>query len=132
MSMNDPISDLITRIRNAQARKKSTVRVLSSKMANNLLAVLKEEGFVGPFKTVNIRPNIDEIEITLKYYEGEAVIHEIKRVSSPGRRTYSKIKDMPKPYNGLGVAVLSTSKGVVSDNTARQLNIGGEVLCTLF
>jgi small subunit ribosomal protein S8 len=132
MSMSDPIADLITRIRNAQARKKGTVKVPASKMANNLLAVLKEEGFIGPFKTINVRPNIDEIEVTLKYFEGEGVIHEIKRVSTPGRRTYSKIKNMPKPYNGLGVAILSTSKGVLSDNMARQLNIGGEVLCTLF
>lgn len=132
MSMTDPVADLITRIRNAQQRSMKTVRVRSSKLGQNLLNVLEEEGFIRGSKTVDIRPGIQEIEVELKYYEGEGVIREINRVSKPGRRIYKDVSDLPKPYNGLGVAILSTSKGVVSDSKARELNVGGEVMCQLF
>ena len=132
MSMTDPVADLITRIRNAQQRHLSTVRVRSSKLGQRLLSVLMEEGFIRSFKEVDLRPGIQEVEVELKYFEGEGAIREIKRVSTPGRRVYADVSTLPKPYNGLGVAILSTSKGVVSDNAARQLNVGGEVMCQLF
>ena len=132
MSMTDPVSDLITRIRNAQMRYMPTVRVRSSNLGKNLLTVLMEEGFIRTFKTVDLRPGIQEVEVELKYFEGEGAIREIKRVSKPGRRVYSDVESLPKPYNGLGVAILSTSKGVISDAKARELNVGGEVMCQLF
>ena len=132
MSMTDPVADLITRIRNAQRRSLGAVRVRSSMLGERILSVLQEEGFIRAFKAVDIRPGIKEIEVELKYHEGEGAIREIKRISTPGRRVYADVATLPRPYNGLGVAVLSTSKGVVSDNMARQFNVGGEVLCQLF
>jgi small subunit ribosomal protein S8 len=132
MSMTDPVADLLTRIRNAQRRSLGAVRVRSSRLGERILSVLLDEGYIRTFKSVDIRPGIQEIEVELKYHEGESAIREIKRISKPGRRVYAEVSDLPKPYNGLGVAVLSTSKGVVSDNAARQLNVGGEVLCELF
>lgn len=132
MSMTDPVADLITRIRNAQMRSMATVRVRSSNLGKNLLSVLLEEGFIRAFKEVDLRPGIKEIEVELKYFEGQGAIREITRVSKPGRRVYANVDSLPKPYNGLGVAILSTSKGVISDNAARQHNVGGEVMCQLF
>jgi small subunit ribosomal protein S8 len=132
MSMTDPVADLITRIRNAQHRSLSAVRVRSSKLGERILSVLLDEGYIRAFKNIDIRAGVKEIEVELKYYEGAGAIREIKRVSKPGRRVYAEVSVLPKPYNGLGVAVLSTSKGVVSDTAARQFNVGGEVLCELF
>ncbi|MBM3610136.1 MAG: 30S ribosomal protein S8 [Alphaproteobacteria bacterium] len=132
MSMTDPIADLLTRIRNAQQRHMSAVRVRSSKLGERVLSVLMEEGYIRSFKEEDIRPGVKEIEVELKYYEGESAIREIKKISKPGRRVYAEVNALPTPYNGLGISILSTSKGVVSDHMARQLNVGGEVLCQVF
>ena len=132
MSMSDPVADLLTRIRNGQRAKKSSVNTPSSKLRANVLDVLKREGYIRDYSNDNIRKGIDEIIIELKYYDGEPVIKEISRVSSPGCRVYSKIKDLPRIYNGLGIAILSTPQGVMSDAEARAANVGGEVLCHVF
>jgi small subunit ribosomal protein S8 len=132
MTMSDPLGDLLTRIRNGQRARKSTVSSPSSKLRSNVLEVLKREGYIRDFAREEISPGIDELRIELKYHEGKPVIREISRVSKPGRRVYSKIKDLPKVYNGLGISILSTPKGVMSDNEARAANLGGEVLCRVF
>ena len=132
MSMSDPVADLLTRIRNGQRAKKSSVNTPSSKLRANVLAVLEREGYIRGYSSASIRKGIDEIKIELKYYDGEPVIREINRVSSPGCRVYSKIKDLPRIYNGLGIAILSTPQGVLSDAEARAANVGGEVLCHVF
>jgi small subunit ribosomal protein S8 len=132
MSMSDPVADLLTRIRNGQSAKKSSISTPASKLRANVLEVLKREGYIRDYSIGNIRTGIDEITIELKYYDGEPVIKEINRVSSPGCRVYSKIKDLPRIYNGLGIAILSTPRGVMSDAEARAANVGGEVLCHVF
>ncbi len=132
MTMSDPIGDLLTRIRNGQRARFSKVRAPASKMRSNVLNVLKREGYIRDFKNFEIRPGLSEIEIELKYADGEPVIREISRVSKPGRRVYSKIKELPRYYNGLGITILSTPRGVMSDNEARAANVGGEVLCRVF
>ena len=132
MSMSDPVSDLLSRIRNGQEAKKESVTAPASNLRENVLGVLKREGYIRGFERYNVRTGIEEIKIELKYYEGEPVIKEIKRVSKPGRRVYSKIKDLPRVFNGLGIAILSTPRGVMSDNEARAANVGGEVLCHVF
>lgn len=132
MSMSDPVADLLTRIRNGQRAGKSSINAPASALRENLLAVLKREGYIRDFDRYNVRTGIDEIKIELKYYDGEPVIREINRVSRPGCRVYSKIKDLPKVYNGLGIAILSTPQGVLSDSEAREANVGGEVLCQVF
>lgn len=132
MSMTDPVADLLTRIRNGQSAKKSSVKTPASKLRANVLEVLKREGYIRDYSNGNIRKGIDEITIELKYYDGEPVIKEINRISSPGCRVYSKIKDLPRIYNGLGIAILSTPRGVMSDAEARAANVGGEVLCHVF
>jgi small subunit ribosomal protein S8 len=132
MSMSDPVADLLTRIRNGQRAKKSSINTPASKLRENVLDVLKREGYIRNYSNENIRKGIDEIIIELKYYDGEPVIKEINRVSSPGCRVYSKIKDLPRIYNGLGIAILSTPRGVMSDAEARAANVGGEVLCHVF
>jgi small subunit ribosomal protein S8 len=132
MSMSDPVADLLTRIRNGQRAKKSSINTPASKLRENVLDVLKREGYIRNYSNENIRKGIDEIIIELKYYDGEPVIKEINRVSSPGCRVYSKIKDLPRIYNGLGIAILSTPQGVMSDAEARAANVGGEVLCHVF
>ena len=132
MSMSDPVADLLTRIRNGQQAKKESVTAPASNMRENLLGVLEREGYIRSFERYNVRTGIDEIKIELKYYDGEPVIREINRVSRPGCRVYSKIKDLPKVYNGLGIAILSTPRGVMSDAEAREANVGGEVLCQVF
>ena len=132
MSINDPIGDMLTRIRNAQNRKLTSVVTPASNLRANVLEVLQKEGYIRGFKRNELSPGLAEIKIELKYHEGEPVIRTIKRVSKPGRRVYSKIRDLPRPFNGLGIAVLSTPRGVMSDNEAREANVGGEVLCQVF
>lgn len=132
MSMSDPLGDMLTRIRNAQARKLASVVTPASALRANVLEVLVKEGYIRSYERHEAAPGIAEIKIELKYYEGEPVIRTIKRVSKPGRRVYSKIKDLPRPFNGLGIAVLSTPRGVMSDVEAREANVGGEVLCQVF
>ena len=132
MSMSDPLGDMITRIRNGQSARKSVVSTPSSRLRANVLEVLKREGYIRDFSSVEVRAGISEIKIELKYHEGCPVISEIQRVSTPGRRVYSGIKDLKRVYNGLGIAILSTPRGVLSDNEARVANVGGEVLCQVF
>lgn len=132
MSMSDPLGDMLTRIRNAQSRKLTSVITPASNLRANVLEVLVKEGYIRSYERKEAQPGISEIKIELKYHEGEPVIRRIKRVSKPGRRVYSKIKDLPRPYNGLGIAVLSTPRGVMSDVDAREANVGGEVLCQVF
>lgn len=132
MSVNDPIGDMLTRIRNAQLRGKSTVKTPASKLRAWVLDVLKDEGYIRGYDKVANETGLDELEISLKYFEGTPVIRELKRVSKPGRRVYMSVGDLPSPRNGLGVSIVSTSKGVMSDTAARSANVGGEVLCTVF
>ena len=132
MSMSDPLGDMLTRIRNGQRARKSSVTAPASKLRANVLEVFKREGFIRGYTQQEIRPGVNELTIELKYHEGEPVIREINRVSKPGRRVYSRIKDLPRVYNGLGISVLSTPRGVMSDAEARDANVGGEVLCRLF
>jgi small subunit ribosomal protein S8 len=132
VSLTDPIGDLLTRIRNGQQAGKSSISAPASKLRENVLGVLEREGYIRGFTRVNHREGIDSLKIELKYNEGEPVISQIMRVSKPGRRVYAKIKDLPKVYNGLGISILSTPRGVMSDHEARQANVGGEVLCQVF
>jgi small subunit ribosomal protein S8 len=132
MSLNDPLGDMLTRIRNAQRAGHATVKTPASRLRMGVLEVLKKEGFIRAFDRVDLDRGKAEISIELKYYEGGPVIRMISRVSSPGRRVYSSIRDLPKVSNGLGIAILSTSRGVMSDSEARSANIGGEVLCQVF
>lgn len=130
--MNDPLGDMLTRIRNAQMRGKSTVSTPGSKLRAWVLDVLADEGYIRGYEKTTGNDGHPAIEISLKYYEGEPVIRELKRVSKPGRRVYMSVKDIPQVRQGLGVSIVSTSKGVMSDANARQANVGGEVLCTVF
>ena len=132
MSMSDMLGDMLTRIRNGQTANKSVVDAPASRFRGNVLDVLKREGYIRNFSQVEKRPGINEFKIELKYYDGKPVISEIKRVSTPGRRIYSSINDLPKTYNGLGISILSTPRGVMSDNEARAAKVGGEVLCQVF
>ena len=132
MTMTDPLGDLLTRIRNGQRAHKSTVVAPASRLRTNVLEVLKREGFIRAYSEHEVRQGVSEITIELKYHEGDPVIREISRVSRPGRRVYSKIKDLPRIYNGLGISILSTPRGVMSDAEARSANLGGEVLCRVF
>ena len=132
MSMTDPLGDMLTRIRNGQQAKKSTVMAPASKLRSNVLEVLKREGFIRGYTQEEVRPGITELTIELKYHDGAPVIREISRVSTPGCRVYSKIKDLSRVYNGLGISILSTPRGVMSDAEARGANVGGEVLCKVF
>ncbi len=132
MTMTDPLGDMITRIRNGQRAGKSSVVSPASTLRTNLLEVLVREGYIRGYERYNIRAGIDEVRIELKYFEGAPVIKEIARISTPGRRVYKKIKDLPKVYNGLGISILSTPRGVMSDHEARQANVGGELLCRVF
>ena len=129
--MNDPLGDMLTRIRNAQMRGKSTVRTPASKLRAWVLDVLTDEGYIRGYDKVEDSAH-PELEISLKYYEGVPVIRELKRVSKPGRRVYMGSKDIPSVRQGLGVSIVSTPRGVMSDANARTANIGGEVLCTVF
>mgnify|MGYP001382760547 FL=1 len=132
MTMTDPLGDMITRIRNAQLRKKSKVSTPASKLRGNLLDVLKTEGYIRGYAKVEFDGGKSEFEIELKYFDGQPVIREISRVSKPGRRVYTSVGNIPRVANGLGVTILSTPKGVMADHAAREANVGGEVLCKVF
>jgi small subunit ribosomal protein S8 len=132
MSMNDPLGDMLTRIRNAQMRGRSTVRTPASKLRAWVLDVLKDEGYIRGYEKVTGDDGHPELEISLKYYEGAPVIRELRRVSKPGRRVYLGVKELPSVRQGLGVSIVSTPKGVMSDAAARAAHVGGEVLCTVF
>jgi small subunit ribosomal protein S8 len=131
MNLNDPVGDLITRIRNAQMRGRSKLLSPNSTLRVRVLNVLVEEGYIRGFSEVE-KDGRKELEIELKYFEGTPVIHEIQRVSKPGRRVYSSIKDLGLVRNGLGISILSTPKGVMSDAAARAQNVGGEILCEVY
>jgi len=131
MSMNDPLGDLLSRIRNAQMRNKSKVLSPNSRLRENVLGVLKNEGYIRGYAVVE-REGRSEIEIELKYFDGEPVIREIERISKPGRRVYTSVRNLPRINNGLGVAIVSTPRGVMADHDARDANVGGEILCTVF
>jgi small subunit ribosomal protein S8 len=131
MSMNDPLGDLLARIRNAQMRNRGKVISPSSKLRERVLEVLKSEGYIRGYAVVE-REGRSEIEIELKYFDGEPVIREIARISKPGRRVYTSVRNLPRINNGLGVAIVSTPKGVMADHDARDANVGGEILCTVF
>ncbi len=132
MTLMDPIGDMFTRIRNGQMRLLSRVNVPASNFRQQILEVLKSEGYISNFFVDKEDNNKKILKVDLKYYEGTPVIKEIKRVSKPGRRVYSRADSIPKIQNGLGLAILSTSKGVMSDNEAKKNNLGGEVICKVF
>jgi small subunit ribosomal protein S8 len=132
MSMNDPLGDMLTRIRNASMRGKSTVRTPASKIRKWVLDVLKAEGYIRGYEEVTSERGLPELDISLKYFDGQPVIRELRRVSTPGRRVYTGVKELPQVRQGLGIAIVSTPKGVMSDAQARTVNVGGEVLCTVF
>ena len=132
MVMNDPIGDLLARIRNAQMRKRNAVMSPASKLRAWVLDVLKSEGFIRGYQDVQDHEGKKNIQIDLKYFDGQPVIKELKRVSTPGRRVYANVKGIPRVRQGLGIAIISTPKGVMSDSEARATNVGGEVLCTVF
>ncbi|MGM0561660.1 MAG: 30S ribosomal protein S8 [Pseudomonadota bacterium] len=132
MAMSDPLGDLLTRIRNGQRSNKSVISAPASKLRANVLEVLKREGYIREYRGSVDDEGFDVLEIELKYFEGEPVIREISRISRPGRRVYSKIRELPRYYNGLGIAILSTPRGVMSDHEARAANVGGELLCRVF
>ena len=131
MNISDPIGDMLTRIRNAQERGKSKVSLPPSRLRERVLEVLHREGYIRGFTTVE-QEGKSELEVELKYFDGTPVIKEIQRVSKPGRRVYASVTTLPSVYNGLGISILSTPKGVMSDSDARAQNVGGEVLCTVF
>jgi small subunit ribosomal protein S8 len=130
--MNDPLGDMLTRIRNAQLRRKNKVSTPGSRLRQNVLEVLKDEGYIRGFSTTDYGNGRTEFEIELKYHDGLPVIREIERVSKPGRRVYSAVTAMPRVANGLGITIVSTPKGVMADHSAREQNVGGEVLCRVF
>jgi small subunit ribosomal protein S8 len=132
MSMTDPLGDMLTRIRNAQRAHKSIVAAPASRARASVLEVLKREGYIRGFTREDVRPGVAEFKIELKYVDGEPVIREISRISKPGRRIYSKVTDLPRIYNGLGIAILSTPRGVMSDNEARAAHVGSEIICRVF
>ena len=132
MAFNDSLSDMLARIKNAHKANKSFTHCYDSKLNLNVLSVLKDEGYIRDYQKVKIREGINNIKIDLKYHQGTQVIKRIKRISKPGIRVYSKIKELSKPYGGLGISILSTPKGVMSDQQARVKNVGGEILCEVF
>jgi small subunit ribosomal protein S8 len=131
MLMNDPLGDMLTRIRNAQMRKRPSVQTPASSLRKRVLDVLQSEGYIRGYSEVELNGKA-EFQIELKYFDGEPVIREIQRVSKPGRRVYSSVKSIPRVADGLGVSILSTPKGVMTDHEARNQNVGGEVLCRVF
>jgi small subunit ribosomal protein S8 len=132
MAMNDPLGDMLTRIRNAQMRKRGKVSTPGSSFRKKVLDVLESEGYIRGYSTTDYGNGRTEFEIELKYFDNEPVIREIERVSKPGRRVYATVGAMPRVANGLGVSIVSTPKGVMADHVARENNVGGEVLCTVF
>jgi len=132
MAINDPLGDMLTRIRNAQMRRRPKVVTPASNIRARVLDVLAEEGYIRGYMRVEQKGATATFEIELKYHNGQPAIREIRRVSTPGRRVYSPVRDLPTVANGLGVAILSTPKGVMSDSKAREENVGGEILCSIF
>jgi len=132
MSMSDPLGDMLTRIRNAQRARKTSCIAPASQLRANVLDALKREGFIRGFAAEELRPGISQLRIELKYTEGEPVIKEITRVSKPGRRVYVSARHLPRVNNGLGIAIMSTPKGIMADHDARDANVGGEILFTVF
>ena len=132
MSMSDPLGDLLTRIRNGQRSRKDVIVAPASRLHENVLEILKREGYIRGYTVAEERPGVRELKIELKYHEGGPVIREIDRISKPGRRVYCKIRELPRVYNGLGISILSTPRGVMSDAEARTAHVGGEVLCRVF
>jgi len=132
MAMSDPLGDMLTRIRNGQRARKGMVKSPASRFRGTVLEVLQKEGFIRSFAEREVHPGLSEFDIELKYHNGEPVIKEIARISTPGRRVYSGIGDLQKVYGGLGISILSTPRGVMSDHEARDANVGGEVLCRVF
>jgi small subunit ribosomal protein S8 len=132
MALNDPLGDMISRIRNAAMRSKDRVSTPGSRFRASVLEVLKNEGYIRGYSSTEHKNGRTEFEIELKYFDGEPVIREIERVSKPGRRVYASVRTLPRIHNGLGVAILSTPKGVMADHDAREQNVGGEILCTVF
>ena len=132
MALNDPLGDMIARIHNAQMRSKPKVSTPASKLRVSVLDVLKSEGFIRGYAAVEHTNGRNELEIELKYFDGAPVIREISRVSKPGRRVYASVRNLPRINNGLGVAIVSTPKGVMADHEAREANVGGEILLTVF
>jgi small subunit ribosomal protein S8 len=130
--MSDPVGDMLTRIRNAYGRKKTKVSTPGSRLRARVLDVMKTEGYIRDYSQTEYENGKSEIEIELKYFDGEPVIREIARVSKPGRRVYVSVKSIPQVANGLGISILSTPKGVMADHEAREQNVGGEVLCQIF
>ena len=132
MSFSDPVGDMLARIRNAQTRGRSTVRTPGSKLRRWVLDVMAREGYIRGYEVVETEKGFTEFEIALKYFDGMPVIRELRRISRPGRRVYAKVDKLPSVRQGFGIAIVSTPQGVMSDADARQRNVGGEVLCTLF
>ena len=132
MAFTDPVGDMFSRIRNAQMRSLNSVEIPSSNFRKNILEILKNEGYIKDYFIGKSENNKISLRINLKYYEGDPVIKEIKRISKPGRRVYSRANSLPKVMNGLGLAIISTPKGVMSDTEARKQNIGGEIICRVF
>ena len=132
MSMSDPLADMIARIRNGQKARKAQVAVPAAKLHTAVLGVLKDEGYIRGFADKEIRKDVRETIVDLRYHEGQPAIREIERISSPGRRVYSGIKTLARPHGGLGVAIVSTPQGVMSDSAARTKNVGGEVICRVY
>ena len=132
MAVTDPLGDMLTRIRNAQMRRKSKVSTPGSRLRAHVLDVLKDEGYIRGYSSTEFGNGRTEFEIELKYFEGQPVIREISRVSKPGRRVYAAVDAMPRVANGLGITIVSTPKGVMADHAAREANVGGEVLCKVF
>jgi small subunit ribosomal protein S8 len=131
MAINDPISDLLTRIRNGYAARLHKLVMPASRQRREVCDVLKREGYIRDYSTAEVRKGVSELTVELKYFEGEPVIQRAVRVSKPGRRMYAQIETLPRVFNGMGIAILSTSKGILSDSEARVQNVGGEVLCQI-
>ncbi len=132
MALTDPIGDMFSRIRNGQMRSLNSVDIPSSNFRQNILKILKDEGYIKDYYIEKTENNKIKLKINLKYFEGDPVIKEIKRISKPGRRVYSRANSIPRVMNGLGLAILSTPKGVMSDTDARKNNLGGEIICRVF
>ena len=130
--LTDPVADSLTRMRNAYTAKKSTVKIYHSRYLENIFNVLKDEGYIRGFQRLEVRKGIHEIEVELKYHEGQPVVKQISRVSTPGRRVYADCKSLPKVYGGLGTYIISTNQGVMSDAQARDKNLGGEIICRVY
>ena len=132
MTLTDPIGDMFSRIRNGQMRSLNSINIPSSNFRQNILKILKNEGYINDYFIDKSEKNKINLKINLKYYDGDPVIKEIKRISKPGRRVYSRANSIPKVMNGLGLAIISTPKGVMSDSEARKNNVGGEIICRVF